>query len=143
MTIELSTAEVEALGYALDLAYGDQEAYLSNGDPEQDYGDEWESVSQFKATQFEAIGALAGRMGMHGEVERWGNLARMARGEEVQSPPRLNCWRHSATYSATLRPDAHIAGAMSTRSRKTIARSAFNRYASNNSSPKRRAANHA
>jgi hypothetical protein len=75
VTLTLTSDELEALGYALDLAFGDQEAYMANGSPSVDYGDEWPSVAQLKANQFRAIAQFAGRAGLHGELERWNTLA--------------------------------------------------------------------
>lgn len=82
-TITLTQEQVDALGYALDLAHSDQESYLANGSPEQDYGDDWPATAQFKAEQFRAIATLADSVGLHGELERWNNLALSVLGEEV------------------------------------------------------------
>lgn len=79
-TITVSPEELEALGYVLDLAHGDQQSYLDVGSPSVDYGDDWPNVSRFKAEQFRAIAQFANRLGLHGELERWNALA-----EAVQS----------------------------------------------------------
>jgi hypothetical protein len=74
--ITLTPEEVEALGYALDLAYDDQSAYLDTGNPEVDYGAEWPEVARIKARQYSALARLGDCAGLHGELERWSNLAK-------------------------------------------------------------------
>lgn len=71
VTVTLSRAQVEAIGYALDLAYGDQEAYLNMGSPVQDYGDEWPAVADMKSREFVRLAAVADMLGLIGERERW------------------------------------------------------------------------
>jgi hypothetical protein len=71
----LNSAEIQGIGYALDLAYDDQDEYLRRGCPESDYGDEWESAKCYKAEQFRSIAAAANKLGLNGETERWNALA--------------------------------------------------------------------
>lgn len=80
--IGFTKEQIEAIGYALDLAHGDQEAYIDLGSPEQDYGEDWEHVRAFKAGQFREIAAVGEMLGLHGEVERWNALASKFMGEE-------------------------------------------------------------
>jgi len=63
---------VEALGWALDLAYDDQQSYLSIGNPHSDYAEEWPEVARQKAAYCRAIAKAAL---IHGEDERWTGLA--------------------------------------------------------------------
>jgi hypothetical protein len=87
VTIRFTESEVEALGYALDLAYDDQSAYFDFGNPKQDYGAEWPEVSKRKEEQFRAIAQIGFRVGLAGELERWNTLADavLQWGSEVQS----------------------------------------------------------
>ena len=73
-TITLTDEQVAALGYILDLAHGDQESYLSIGNPRTDYGDEWPETAAWKARDFRHIAAAFGEL-FPGEVERWASLA--------------------------------------------------------------------
>jgi hypothetical protein len=76
----------ETIGYVLDLAYSDQEHYLHYGDPEIDYGAEWEATDGAKAQkiqQYRAIAEFAGKVQLHGEPERWLALAAELEGEET------------------------------------------------------------
>ena len=74
VTITLTEEQRDALGYILDLAHGDQESYLSIGNPDKDYGDEWPSAAAFKAQEFRHIAESVGKL-FHGETERWNSLA--------------------------------------------------------------------
>ena len=74
-TITLTEEQVQALGEALDLAYGDQESYLSIGNPSVDYGNEWPETAAAKAQTFRHLGEVGELLGFHGEQERWGALA--------------------------------------------------------------------
>lgn len=76
ITLTLTQAQVEALGYALDLAHGDQAEYLTNGSPATDYGAEWPATAAWKAEQFQLIATVAENLGLHGERERWEQLAK-------------------------------------------------------------------
>jgi hypothetical protein len=71
-----------AIGYALELAYGDQSSYLDNGDPEVDYGNEWEETKAFKAEHFRKVAKLAELVGLNGE--RWNNMAQELEPEQTQ-----------------------------------------------------------
>lgn len=72
--VRVTSEQLEALGYILDLAHGDQEHWLKFGDPKTDYGDEWPEVANRKAAQFRAIADFAGVL-FAGERERWEALA--------------------------------------------------------------------
>lgn len=74
-TIILTDQEVEALGEALDLAHGDQQSYLNNGNPSVDYGNEWPAVALAKAERFLRLAAVGEKLGFPGERERWEALA--------------------------------------------------------------------
>lgn len=76
MTITLTPKQIEAIGYALDLAASDQEHYLSYGDPPLDYGDELEEATEAKAEQFRLLGDVGELLCIHGEKERWDRLAK-------------------------------------------------------------------
>lgn len=76
LTVTLTTEQLEALGYALDLAHGDQEHYLRFGSPEADYGAEWEFTKTMRAAQFRQIAEVGKNLGLHGEHERWNALAK-------------------------------------------------------------------
>ncbi len=86
VTVTISTEEFEALGYILEIAYSDQESYLSIGNPSVDYGDEWPSIAYSKATHFSLIAELYSRIGFTGERDRWSSLAQSfkASGDESQ-----------------------------------------------------------
>jgi hypothetical protein len=75
MKLELTQAEVEALGEVLDLAHGDQESYMSIGNPHIDYGDEWPFIARSKAARFRDVAAIGRKLGINGEFERWESLA--------------------------------------------------------------------
>ncbi len=75
VTITLTPEQIDALGYVLDLAHGDQESYLMIGNPRTDYGDEWPSTAAWKAGEFRHVADFAGRLGLHGETERWNAIA--------------------------------------------------------------------
>ncbi len=70
----LTPDEIEAIGFALDLAYQDQENYFQTGDPKEDYGPSWNDERKMKADYFRTIGKVAQRLGMSGERERWNDL---------------------------------------------------------------------
>lgn len=71
----LTAEEQEALAYALDLAHGDQELYLTNGNPLADYGKDWPTTRRFKADSFRHVANASAKLGFHGDVGRWKALA--------------------------------------------------------------------
>jgi hypothetical protein len=73
--LELTKDEVEALGYALDLAYDDQANYINVSNLAVDYGTDWPDAREHKVTSFMHIAAIAEKLEMHGEPERWRALA--------------------------------------------------------------------
>lgn len=74
MLIRITPEQIEALGYILDLAHGDQEHWLNAGNSSVDYGDDWPRVANMKAAQFRAVAQVAGVL-IAGERERWEALA--------------------------------------------------------------------
>jgi hypothetical protein len=76
MTVTFTPEQIEAIGYALDLAASDQEHYLDYGDTVADYGDDWKETAKFKALNFRLLGDVGELLGLHGERERWDNLAK-------------------------------------------------------------------
>jgi hypothetical protein len=83
MTLTITQDERDAIGEALDLAHSDQEHYLHYGNPEIDYGTEWEETAQAKAATFRLLGQVGEKLGFHGEAERWEELAKAVLGEEA------------------------------------------------------------
>jgi hypothetical protein len=68
-------AEIDALGAALDLAFEDQENYLTSGNAPQDYGSEWSEAKREKQSKFRLIASVTEKLGIAGERERWEGLA--------------------------------------------------------------------
>lgn len=68
---EVAAAYRETLGFALDLAYSDQEHYLRYGSPEIDHGDEWPEAKANKITMFRETAKMANVFQLHGEAHRW------------------------------------------------------------------------
>lgn len=75
ITVVITGEEIDALGEILDLAHGDQESYMNIGNPHQDYGEEWPFTAREKAERFRLVAALAEKLGLHGELDRWNTLA--------------------------------------------------------------------
>jgi hypothetical protein len=73
--IYLTPEQIEALSEVLDLAHGDQESYMSIGNPHIDYGNEWPFVARTKAMRFRDVAAVGRKLGINGEFERWEKLA--------------------------------------------------------------------
>ncbi len=71
----LTPDELEALGWALDMAHDDQQSYLATGTLDEDYGREWPEVARNKAKYCRALAVLTGSLGLAGDVERWNHLA--------------------------------------------------------------------
>jgi hypothetical protein len=70
--MKLTEEQREALGWALDMAYDDQNSYMSVGNPEKDYGDDWPDAALMKANYCRSIAEIAD---INGEYERWTDLA--------------------------------------------------------------------
>jgi len=64
-----------AIGYALDLAFDDQEHYLKCGNPKTDYSGDWEEARRSKADKYRALAKLGDRLSFQGEADRWNRLA--------------------------------------------------------------------
>jgi len=77
--IRVTAAMRDAIRYALDLAFEDQDHYLRQGNPILDYGREWEEVKQLKAGRYRDLANLGEKLALEGEAERWRRLA-----EEIQ-----------------------------------------------------------
>jgi hypothetical protein len=75
VTVALTQADLDAIALALSLSYDDQASYLQNGDPAVDYAEDLEDTKKLKATQFRGIAAVAGRLGIYTQKERWESLA--------------------------------------------------------------------
>lgn len=71
--VSLTEGQMEALSYALDLAYDDQEHYAKYANVDMDYGDEWPEVRAGKQEQFRAIGEIEKKL--FGGSSRWEELA--------------------------------------------------------------------
>lgn len=72
---QLTDMEREAIGYVLDLAFDDQQNYLSTGSPEVDYGPEWPDTARQKRTYFAALAVAVEKLGLPTDRERWQQLA--------------------------------------------------------------------
>lgn len=70
--MEMTPEQVEAFGWALDMAYDDQQSYMSIGNPHKDYGDDWPDSARQKAAYCRSIAEVAP---INGEDERWTDLA--------------------------------------------------------------------
>ena len=73
--VDVSPDEREALGIVLGIAADDQDSYLSTGNPEQDYGEEWPDVARAKALAFRHVAAFARRIGLSGLAKDYEGLA--------------------------------------------------------------------
>jgi len=73
LLIDVTPEQKEALEWALELAFDDQQHYLKVGDPVKDYGAEWPEACAIKAAHCRAI---AGMSLYRGESEQWEQLAK-------------------------------------------------------------------
>lgn len=78
-TSNLTPEQIEALEWALDLAFDDQHNYVREGDPAGDYGNDWPDARAMKAAYCRSLAELATCVG---ETNRWNNLA-----DEIENIP--------------------------------------------------------
>lgn len=71
----LAEPDIEALLFALDLAFDDQDDYLRSGNAAIDYGSEWNDAADLKMKYFRNLAIVAERLGSDGD--KWGELANM------------------------------------------------------------------
>jgi hypothetical protein len=102
VTPGLSDNELEAIGYALDLAFEDQENYLTSGiDPVADYGPDWPEAAKHKSERFDAIAQAVEKLGID-NPERWQRLAKQVLSIKSEAEPlRRRCFAMVTSWSET------------------------------------------
>jgi hypothetical protein len=71
--VEEDPTHRDALEWLLDIAHGDRQSYLQDGNPHSDYGDEWPESGRTMATHMRNITALAAAHGI--KDVRWAAMA--------------------------------------------------------------------
>lgn len=75
MNVELTQEEAAAICSAAGYAVEDQEHWLDCGDPQIDYGDEWEEVAANKAEDFHNLASALRKLDFGGMADSCDTLA--------------------------------------------------------------------